>query len=94
MKDMLAWPPAYLVSFLVLVACMLFLTLNLLKYNWKNGEFKTRVALQVWGWAKIFHIWFIIHGHPDWIPPGTLLMISLSAILYIVIRHYVFSKPS
>ena len=88
MTTLYGWPPAYLISFVILVSVMIFLLINIIRYNWKNGELKTRIALQIWGWAKVIHILFVAHGDSN----GIFLMSSLAAMLYIVSRSYFKAK--
>lgn len=85
----LGYEPGYIISLLIVVSALLFFLINLVKYNWKNGEFKTRIALQIWGWFKVFHIVATHNGQTH----GIYLMISLFAILYIVIHNFAFKKP-
>lgn len=83
------WPPAYLASFIVLISTMCFLLINLIRYSYHNGELKTRIALQIWGWFKAIHIIAVVKWHHT---HGMFLFVSLCAILYIVMRNYI-KKP-
>ncbi len=87
--SILGYEPGYIISIFIVCAALIFFTINLVRYNWKNGELKTRIALQVWGWFKLFHIVAMHNGQTH----GVFLMISLFAILYIVVYNFAFKVP-
>lgn len=86
----LGYEPGYIVSIFIVTSALILFTINLVKYNWKNGELKTRIALQVWGWFKLLHIVSTYNGYKHYL----FLTISLMAILYIVIQNFAFKKPN
>lgn len=84
------YEPGYLISLFIVISALIFFTINLIKYNWRNGELKTRIALQVWAWFKLFHIIATYNGYQHYV----FLTISLFAILYIVVTNFAFKRPT
>lgn len=82
------WHLGALVALFTVVSIMIFLLINLTKYNWKNGELKTRIGLQVFGWCIVAHIVTVQHGHQHMI----FFDIALLAFLYVVMRNFL-KKP-
>ena len=80
--------PALLIAFIIIVAIIIFLLINLIKYNWKNGELKTRIAFMAWALFKLAHVISMSYGHTH----GWYMLLSLAAILWILMRHYL-KKP-
>lgn len=80
--------PALAIAFLIICCIIIFLGINLWKYNWKNGELKTRIAFMAWAVFKLCHIISMYEGATH----GWYLLLSLGAILWILARHYV-RKP-
>lgn len=80
--------PALIIAFFLIIGIIFFLLINLIKYNWKNGELKTRIAFMLWAVFKLMHIVSMYNGHTH----GWYMLLSLGAILWILARHYL-KKP-
>lgn len=80
--------PAIVIAFFIIVAIIIFLGMNLWRYNWKNGELKTRVLFMLWAVFKLCHIISMYEGKTH----GWYMLASLFAILMILMRHYI-KKP-
>lgn len=80
--------PAILIASVIIITIIVFLLINLWKYNWKNGELKTRIAFMLWAVFKALHIraMYLHETHGWW------MLLSLGAILWILARHYL-RKP-
>lgn len=84
------YEPGYLICLFIVISALIFFTINFFTYSWKNGELKTRIALQVWGWFKLAHIIAVHMGYKHYL----FLMVSLFAILFIVVYNFAFKKPT
>lgn len=86
----LGFQPGILLSLLLISSILIFLTINMVKYNWKNGEFVTRVALHVMMWSFFIHVILVHAGHRH----GVFFLTGLIAFLFILLKDYLNKKPS
>lgn len=83
--------PALVIAFFIMISIIILLLVNLIRYNWKNGELKVRIFFMLWAIFKVVHIISMWRGeHHGW-----WLLASLSCILAMIfiIRNKIH-KPS
>lgn len=80
--------PAIIIACFIMCAIIILLLINMIKYNWKNGEFKVRAALMLWAVFKLLHIISMYYHKTH----GWWMLLSLGAMLWVLIRHYLKPK--
>lgn len=72
----------------ILAAMIIFMSINIFKYNWKNGELKVRIAIMLFLILMARHLYSVHDGFVH----GWYLSASLASFGWIMLRHYI-KKP-